>query len=425
VIDTDSPGTILATDDTYQGIYTSTDGGTTWSVVTLPLQSADGLHVLPGSRGTHYATTSSGTVFTSTDAGATWQTVGTKASLGYSPLAVDPRNPETLYGAGDGVVKSIDGGRSWTAAGTGFVNTLISSLVLAPGSSTTLYAGTYGGIFKTTNRGRAWQLEKIPAAGTAWVVTLAVSAQRPRVIYAVEQGRGLFRSSDAGVHWSRVQTTFPSKGVQAIAIDPQRPRTVYVADCGGACSASTFQKTDDGGATWRPITGIRSAVQSLALDPQHPNTVFAGTRRGDIFRSSDGARSWHRIATAPALPKSHQYAIVTIAIDPRDPDNVYAGRRTGGVLKSTDGGKTWNTANTGLADWTDRSVNAFAIDPHDPRVLFASTKGGVFRSSNGGESWQPHGRPAGGVTAFAIDPAGRTVYAATNGDGVLSLELDG
>jgi len=58
-------------------------------------------------------------------------------------------------------------------------------------------------------------------------------------------------------------------------------------------------------------------------------------------------------------------------------------------------------------------------------VLFASTQGGVFRSSNGGESWQPYGQPAGGVSAFAVDSAGRTVYAATDGDGVLALQLGG
>jgi photosystem II stability/assembly factor-like uncharacterized protein len=425
VIDADSPGTILATDATDPGIYTSTDGGATWSILTLPLQTAGGLHLFAGRRGTLYATTSAGTLLTSTDTGATWQTVGTDADLAYGPLAVDPQNPTTLYGAGDGVVKSTDGGRSWAAAGDGLVNTLISSLVLAPGSSTTLYAGTYGGgIYKTTNRGRTWRLEKIAAAGTGWAVKLAVSPQRPRALYAVEQGLGLYKSSDAGVHWSRVQTTFPSKGVQTIAIDPEHPNTLYVAACGGSCSAPAFQKTDDDGASWRPITGIPWAVQSLAIDAQHPSTLFAGTRRGDIFRSSDGGHSWRRVAFPPTLPKSHQYAVVTIAIDPRNSDDVYAGRSTGGILRSRDGGNTWIKANTGLTGWTDRRVNTVAIDPHDPQVLFASTKGGVFRSSDGGESWQPYARSGGGVTAFAIDPGG-TVYAATSGNGVLALRHGG
>ena len=424
-IDADSPGTIVATDANNPGIYTSKDGGTSWSVVTLPLRAVDGLRLMPGSRRTLYAATSSGDLFTSTDAGATWQTAGPSARLGYVPLAVDPQNSDTLYGAGDGVVKSTDGGRSWRTTSTGLVDSRVSSLVLARGSSTTLYAGTDGGVFKTDNRGRTWQLEKSAAFADAWVAPLAVSSGRPGVLYAVAQGRGLFRSRDAGAHWSRVQTTYPSNGVQSIAIDPQHPTTIYVADCGGACGIGTFQKTTEGGATWQRITGIPWAVQSLAIDPHHPSTLFAGTKRGDIFRSGDGGGSWHRVARPPDLPNSKQYAIVAFAIDPRDPDNVYAARGTGGIIKSSDGGAVWHRANTGLKDRLDRSVNALAIDPHNPQVLFASTQGGVFRSSNGGESWQPYGQPAGGVSAFAVDSAGRTVYAATDGDGVLALQLGG
>ena len=153
--------------------------------------------------------------------------------------------------------------------------------------------------------------------------------------------------------------------------------------------------------------------------------------RGDIYRSGDGGRSWHQVATAPALPFSHQYSIVKIAIDPRDPDNVYAARRTGGIVKSSDGGTTWHRANSGL---TDKHVNTLAIDPRDPRILYVSTgypgtstPATVFRSTDGARTWQPlsAGLPAVGVNAFAIDPSGRTVFAATNGDGVIELRYDG
>jgi hypothetical protein len=60
-------------------------------------------------------------------------------------------------------------------------------------------------------------------------------------------------------------------------------------------------------------------------------------------------------------------------------------------------------------------------------VLFTSTEGGVFRSTDGAESWQPYDRglPAGGVAALAINTAGHTIFAGTNGDGVVSLRLSG
>ena len=155
--------------------------------------------------------------------------------------------------------------------------------------------------------------------------------------------------------------------------------------------------------------------------------MFAGTTRGGLFRSRDGGSSWHQVATARGVPQakshlSYPYAVVAIAIDPVDPATIYAGSSTGGILKSTDGGTTWAVANAGL---TNRRVSALIMDPRKPRVLFTSTEGGVFRSANGGESWHPYNRglPAGGVAAFAINPAAHTVFAGTNGEGVVSLRL--
>jgi len=417
------PDATLFASGTGPGVYASSDGGATWTLTGLTTERVWRLRV---DSARVYANTETGRVFETSDGGVTWQAVGSGAILPTIDVVMDPRDPNTLYGIGNGAVKSVDGGRTWAEADKGLVSTMITSLGLGPGGARTLYAGTSGGVFKSVDAGRTWRLER-GGLGTAGVNALIVDPQNRRTLYAVAQGHGLFRSSDAGVHWLRMQTPFPSTGVQAVAIDPKHPNVLYVADCGGACATGTLQKTRDGGATWRPITGIPWAVQSLAIDPQHPGTVFAGTNRGDIFRSSDGGGGWHRVARPPDLPNSRHHAIVAIAIDPRDPDNVYAARRKGGVIRSSDGGATWRRANTGL---TDRSVNALAVDPHDPRVLYLSTgapstitPGAVFRSTNGARSWHPlsGGVPAVGVAAFAIDPSGRTVFGATMGHGVIQL----
>ena len=402
------------------GVLKSTDGGGTWSSAGLSGQTAWNVET---EEGILYASTEAG-LFRTTDAGATWQRVGQGANVPDGSVVADPRNPTTMYGMGDGVVKSVDGGRTWAAADKGFVSTLIESVALAPGSSKILYAGGYGGVFKSIDAGRTWRFAG--GIGTSAVDTLMVDPHNRRTLYAVESWHGgMYTSDDAGVHWRRVQTPFPSTGVRALAVDPQHPRTLYVADCGGACARGTLQRTADGGASWKPIRGIPWAVQSIAIDPKDSNTALAGTVRGDIFRTTDGARSWYRVVRPPTLPRSRQYAIVKIALDPRDSDNVYAARATGGVIKSIDGGKTWRRASTGL---TDRHVNTIAIDSHG--ILYASTgalftdaTGQVFRSTDGARTWHPldAGLPAVGVTGFAIDSSGRSVFAATEGDGVVEL----
>jgi photosystem II stability/assembly factor-like uncharacterized protein len=425
----DHAGTLYAADrglpgiTQLRGVIKSKDGGRTWGSAGLPKQTVWQLQVDTGNGSTLYATT--GGFFESNDGGATWQSVANGANAPTSAVVSDPHHPNLRYGiANNGVVKSGDGGRTWAAADTGLVSTYITSLALAPGGARVLYAGTFGRIFKSVDDGRTWRPER-SRLGDRSVDALVVDPHNRSTLYAAEQGNGLFKSSDAGANWSAVATGVPA--LDNIALDPKHPGTLYIATCGGVCEGGILEKTNDGGTSWRPIRGIPWSVQSLAIDPRHPNTLFAGTRRGEIFRSKDGASSWHRMAKAPALPRSHQYEVVAIVIDPRDPANVYAVRRKGGISKSSDGGKTWTRANTGL---TDTHINALAIDPRDPRILFASTGGSfattparVFRSTDGARTWHPFsaGLPAVGVTAFAIDPSGRSIFAATAGGGVIQL----
>jgi photosystem II stability/assembly factor-like uncharacterized protein len=420
-------GTFYGTGRLLPGVFRSTDGGTTWNPSGLAGESIGALTVDRGS-GTTYATSYSGAMFQTSDDGDSWQTA--PADLAYGEIVTDPSDPATSYAtAAAGIVKSVDHGHTWSAADKGIVSTAIRTLALVPGSPATLYAATWPGLFKTTDKGRTWHSASA-GLGAVAVATLIVDPKRPRTIFAGTQGSGLFKSADSGLHWSRIPIGFPKKvsaSVLAIAADPQHPNTVYIAACrGGGCGhggPGSFLKTVDGGATWQHITTMPGWVQSLAIDP-HTGTIFAGTARGTLFRSRNAGRSWQLVATAHGVSLAKPDPFLAIAIDPLNPDNIYASSRSGGIVKSSDAGTTWRLANTGL---TNLRISALTVDPRDPRVLFTSTERGVFRSTDGAESWQPYDRglPAGGVAALAINTAGHTVFAGTNGDGVVSLRLSG
>lgn len=417
VIDTPS-GTLYGTSST-PGAYKSVDGGRTWSSAGLTDQTPWSLAV---NAGVVYASTNE-SLLGSTDGGATWQRVGTGANLPASDIVSGAQG--VLYGIGDSVVKSVDGGQTWSLADNGLVSTLISSLVLQPGSSSVLYAGGSGEVFKSPDAGRTWR--RGGSIGNSAVIGLAIDG---RILYAATSWNGLFESIDAGVSWKPVSSGVPAKSFGAVAIDPRHPSTVYAGATSSFLSAhGTLLKTDDGGVTWRMLAGVPWAVQSLAIDPRAPRTVFAGTNRG-LYRTRDGGTTWRRVVTASAAPNgvysnyAFGFAFVAIAIDPRNPRNVYAGIRSHGILRSTDGGDTWRAADNGL---TDVHVTALDIDPRDPRVVYASTlEGGVFRSTDAARRWGPFGvglHSADTVTAFAIAPMGRVIYAATEGDGVVQLEF--
>ena len=226
-----SSGALLATDLARPGVFRSTDGGTTWTPAGLAAETIYALTVDPGS-GAIYATTQRGGPFVTTDGGDTWQTAPT--NFAWFGTVTDPSDPATVYATmNDGVVKSVDHGQTWATADKGIVSQLISALAVAQGSPATLYAVGGGAVFKSTNLGRTWRAETTGLDGTD-VVTLAAG---PRKILAGTRSNGLFGSSDAGVHWSRVQTPSPSNTVDTLAIDPQHPHTMFVVACHGGCGA--------------------------------------------------------------------------------------------------------------------------------------------------------------------------------------------
>lgn len=131
----DRAGTLFGPAGSGPGVVKSSDGGVTWSAAGLPTETVWNLAV---DSGTLYAGTDAG-LFRTSDAGASWQPVGHGANLPDEAVISDPRDANTMYGIGDHVVKSVDGGRTWATADRGLVSTLIPSIAL--GSSKIVYAG--------------------------------------------------------------------------------------------------------------------------------------------------------------------------------------------------------------------------------------------------------------------------------------------
>lgn len=212
--------------------------------------------------------------------------------------------------------------------------------------------------------------------------------------------------------------------ITALAVDPQASTTLYVGTrVGGA------YKSVDGGESWQAINDgladvrIRRGnptaptapvidndalghlhVTALTIDPHAPTTLYAATLAGNVFKSTNGGRSW----SALDLGKTLRF-IRSVVIDPRTPGIIYvsgapvdwnpmihgslATFMAGGVLKSTDGGRHWNAVNNGLLQSTfagpkpDLGRPVLAIDPLTPATLYAATRAGVFKTTDAGATW--------------------------------------
>ncbi|HKB54606.1 MAG TPA: hypothetical protein VKD22_11445, partial [Ramlibacter sp.] len=174
--------------------------------------------------------------------------------------------------------------------------------------------------------------------------------------------------------------------------------------------------TVSGVAQWIPIGPDGGDVRSLAADPRNPDRIYLGTSAGQLFVSSDGGRSWARLAH---LGAGDDYVLDHIIVDPSDAKVIYVAawsveNNGGDVFRSSDAGKTWQV----LPGMHGKSVRAFAMAPRDPKVLVAGALDGVFRSMNGGRTWQlispPHHAEIKNIESVALDPRSPDViYAGT------------
>ena len=162
-------------------------------------------------------------------------------------------------------------------------------------------------------------------------MALAVDPINPSILYAGTVG-GIYKSTNAGATWALLPGAIRNASV--LAIDPSRSATVYA---GGGSSLGVFKSTD-GGSTWTTINNGLPAVtfpSSLVINPSEPTTLYVGGSAG-VFKSTDGGGSW--TSANSGLPAA---VPVKLAIDPLNPSTLYAGTSNAGVFKSTDGGTTW------------------------------------------------------------------------------------
>ncbi len=242
------------------------------------------------------------------------------------------------------------------------------------------------------------------AAAQAWIPLgpnggslreIAQSPGAPEMMYAVASGGGIWKSTNHGRDWQLAGDALNGRDVQDLAVDPNDPSVLYASVIGLG-----MEKSTDAAASWRPAnTGLPAAVPfvlTIAVDPGDSRTVYAGTLNGP-YKSTDGGATW----TPPrgAIAQQWVYALV---IDPTDSRAVYAGGYAGGFFKSGDGGATWVASNAGLPP--DTPVFDIAADPSAAGTLYVTDLQQVFRSDDGGASWQSGAR--GAMDHLAVAPNG-------------------
>jgi photosystem II stability/assembly factor-like uncharacterized protein len=305
-----------------------------------------------------------------TPADRRWVSLGPQGT-GINALAFDPTAPQTIFAAtSGGVLKSGDGGGSWTPANTGLPVTDVRTVVIDPTAPQTLYIGTdTSGVFKSADGGSSWSPASTGLAGHS-VSFLVIDPTSTGTLYAGMYDQ-IYKTTDGGSSWISVFTVPSGASVTALAIDPAAPQTLYAStsEPEGLFNLGVIKSTD-GGHIWSQLMppGLAPpSVRPLAIDPTAPQTVYAGAIDA-VIKSTDGGNSWKAVGTG--LTGTN---VRTLAIDPTSPQILYAGTYAGGVFESTNGGNDWTPINTGL---TNTRINALMIDARSPQTLYIGTEGG-------------------------------------------------
>jgi photosystem II stability/assembly factor-like uncharacterized protein len=396
-----------------QGVLQSHDGGVTWTQLTGGLSPSESIRTMaldPRNPRNLFLSTpflvEGPQVYRSTDGGASWRPTGPGLpSANTDALAVDPVS-SVVYAAlpGRGVFRSTDGGVSWHATGHGISSPNVKALAATRSG---LYAGSYGGVFFTADRGATWRAGR--GLFGAEVVSLAAAGRRPVLLYAADELNGVAKTTNRGASWSRLGPNlgpnFPFSG--PVGVDPQDPDTVYAGFVG------TFARSTDGGRRWTRLGGIGCTVPTtLEIDPAVPSNLYIGGHPwtlgcGECFnyKSADSGASWSCLKSGPAAGIGP-----VLAIDPFAPAHLFAGG-SGGLYRSTDRGASWSLWSPGL------QADLLTFDPLHPSTLYAAVPGGAGRSTDGGRTWSLHsgGLPAAGAVGLAVDPVlPSTLYLATS-----------
>jgi photosystem II stability/assembly factor-like uncharacterized protein len=299
------PGTVFAGTD--QGLFRSMDRGGTWGPYGTGIKTKSSSTVtvlsLAASRdvGRMYAGTSAG-VFQSTDGGATWsQGSGMLSGSGIiryyyaiATLALDPVDPRIVYAGDTGmmtegrVLKSTDGGGTWTSTGTGMSGHNVTSLAVDPDNASTVYAVVEDSLYVSVDAGLSWT----PTTGTMKVGSsdadaLAVAVTSDALFAGTTAG--VWKSTDGGATWSQGTGLSSSGyfkyyfGIAALTVDPAKPSVLYAGDSGLMTSGGVSVSTN-GGSDWTQVGGaLTENISALGVDSSEPTMIYAGTNTG-LFR---------------------------------------------------------------------------------------------------------------------------------------------
>lgn len=468
------------------GFYISTDAGQTWTQKNSGLISASLIRRMHISQSQNnpsilYAVTNSTDstrVFKSTNGGNSWFRVGGNFWFGgiwgssyYDQgwydlyISVNPTNPDVVYVGNVDLMKTTDGGNSWTrlvSSWDGKAHVDQHSMAFHPFNHETIFIVNDGGINKSTNGGitftslntnlsvtqfyhiatsphDVWHViggtqdnatQRRPPGNSNWVAVIGGDGgqvvfdySNPNYIYGEYVYGSIYRSTDGGNTFYQSKNGITENGawIAPIIIHPTNPTILFTA-------TTKIYKTTNNGALWFPISDAlwgSTKINAMDISKINPDFILAlaseYTNSPALFLTSDGGSTWNNITSG--LPARY---MTCVRFSPAFDNEIFVGVSgfgTGHVFRSTNLGSNWTNISTTLPDIP---VNDIFIDPSIPdKRFFVATDLGVYVTENAGDTWikLDQGFPNTAAMSFSYHSQTKTLRVGTHGRGIFEMNI--
>jgi photosystem II stability/assembly factor-like uncharacterized protein len=320
-----------------------------------------------------YVGTADGGVWKSLTGGTVWKPMFDKYTQSIGAIAIDQNHPDTVWvgtgesnmrnsvSVGTGMYRSTDGGENWTKVGLDSTEH-ISRIVIDPRNSNVVY---------------------VAAPGPLW---------------GDSKHRGLYKTTDGGATWEKILYTDEKTGCAEIIMNPKNPDVLYASmwqfrrnpysfSSGGKGSA--LYKSTDAGKTWKKIQNgfPEGDIGRIALNiaPSEPDKLFAiiESKNTGLYLTDNGGELWRQQSSTSNV-NARPFYFSVIKVDPKDAKRVY--RPAFSFSISSDGGQSFTEASQ-AGGWVHSDMHALWINPENTSQMYLATDGGLYMSLDRGNNW--------------------------------------
>jgi len=315
-----------------------------------------------------------GGVWKSINKGTTFKSVFDDYPQSVGTIAIDQNHPDTVW---------VGTGEVWTR--------------------NSVSVGT--GIYKTMDGGGKWEYMGLPESERIGRILIdpsnpdIVYAAVTGALWGDSEERGVYKTTDGGKSWIKIMYVNPSTGCADMAMDPDNPSVIYASMWDFRRQAYTFRsggpgsglyRSTDGGANWNKIqNGLPSGTLgriAIAVSPAGSHYLYAvaEAEKSALYRSSDQGSTWEKMSDQYIM-RDRPFYFSLIVPDPIEPDRIYKPGTS--LWVSTDGGKVFQSPSVTGGNYHS-DTHALWVSPADNRLLYMGTDGGVYISEDKGNTWR-------------------------------------